>query len=129
MVLLFISIKTRKRKKAAVSKIAMILKRNASPRSAPQIKKRKDSPKLIFLKILIYFSLSTINKPATRIGRSMKFSEFAIFPSSKGIPKSTAKIEVAKSVGFELEKSFLERAKKIIIDKIPKIRETSLTIN
>ena len=65
----------------AKSKIATILKRKAIPKISPEIKS---------------FFWPTIKKAEMMMGRSMKFSAFAIFPSKSGSPKRIAKTEVVR---------------------------------
>ena len=77
----------RNAKKAAKSKIATILNKNAIPSKKPENIR------------IFFFSLSSavkIIRPDKIIGNSIKFSEFAIFPSTMGRAKRSPKIAVEK---------------------------------
>ncbi len=114
----------RNTKKAAKSKIPTILNKNAIPRRKPE------SANILFFN----FSFTEkIRKPARIIKKSIKFSAFAIFPSTRGSARRTQKIDV-ESIVILLPppfswKSFLERAKKAINASIPKTTDTSLSQN
>ena len=113
----------RNTKKAAKSKIPTILNKNAIPSRKPESIK------------IFFFSLSfavKIRKPDKIIGRSIKFSEFAIFPSTIGKAKRSPKIIVEKiAILFPSfsSKSFLESAKKAINESTPKTKDTRRRVN
>src|SRR3990167_3496203 len=81
----------RNEKKAAKSKIPTILNKNATPSRKPE------SIKIFFA---IFSFAVKIRKPDKIIGRSIKFSEFAIFPSTIGKAKRSPKITVEKIAIF-----------------------------
>ena len=101
--------------------MATILKRKATPRKRPA---RNN------LKFEIWNFKFETRSAATRIGKIIKFSAFAIFPSSIGKPKRTAKIKVVRYWMLFLSlKSFLDNKKKNKTASMPKIREASLIVN
>ena len=113
----------RNAKKAAKSKTPTILNKNAIPSRKPE------SIKTFFFN----FSFAVkIRRPDTIMGRSMKFSEFAIFPSTIGKAKRSPKIiveKIAVLLPFFSSKSFLASAKKTINENIPKIKDTRRRVN
>jgi hypothetical protein len=116
----FKELKFKKKQKATnadKSKTATILKRNAIPKSKPVIKK--------FFRFIKKYA-------AAIMGKSIKFSALAMFPSSIGSPNNTANMAVVIMGTFLFlawSKSFFDKKKKKIIASIPKIRETSLNVN
>ena len=70
------------------------------------------------------------SNPEEIIGSNMKFSAFAIFASNIGKPNKIVKIAVdIQQIFFWVLKSFLHKEKNIIIEKTPKINETSRIAN
>ncbi len=84
--------KTRNRKNAAKSNTATILKRKANPRSNPL--KSKIPPCFKGWINVKDFIVEKIRREDKIIGKSIKFSAFAILPSIIGNPKSKAYIAV-----------------------------------
>lgn len=120
---------TRKIKKVIRSNRATILKRNAMPRRSPAEKSiryfvRRFFSRSFFASVILYR-----RNPAVMIGKRMKFSALAIFPSKIGVAKSSTKNIVVTILMRSFLKSICERKKNIIMVSSPTRREASLTLN